>query len=72
LKLVASRYVVDAIRKADDYGTVTWQDFPEIGEDDWPQVVKLAEAAADKLEADPGLVDEARDLLAAYAEVGER
>jgi hypothetical protein len=69
LKIVASQYVVDAIRQAGDYGAVTWDDFPEIGENDWDQVVKLAEGVADRLAPHEGDVEDARDTLGSLAEL---
>lgn len=67
LKLVAADAAASAIEKGLEYwGFVGWEDYPEIGEFDWDQVVKLAEKMAEKVRPHGQDVADARDFLASF------
>lgn len=67
LKLIAADAAATAVEKSvGDWGVVSWEDYPEIGENNWDQAVKLADAIAVRLRPDGRDVADARDLLASY------
>lgn len=70
LKLVAADAAATAIEKSlGDWGVVSWEDYPELGESDWDYVVKLGEAIGENLRPHQQDLAEARDLLAVADEV---
>jgi hypothetical protein len=68
LKIVAADAAAKALANAEEYQAVGWEDYPEIGENDWDQVSKLVAAVSEKLQPHEQDVAEALELLESYAE----
>lgn len=68
LKMVAAHAAAKAIREAEEYDVVGWEDYGEIGENDWDQVSKLLLAVAEKIAPHEQDIADARDLLASFAD----
>lgn len=67
LKLLAADAAASAIEKGlEDWGVVSWEDYPDIGENDWDQVAKLASRISEKIRPHEQDVADAQDLLASF------
>lgn len=65
---VANHLVVAALNRTADDGSPGREDYPDIGEHDWQDVVTRAQQIAQRLAPDPGYYQAAYGFLAHRAE----
>lgn len=70
ITVVASHLLADALDAAISFENIGWEDYPEVGENDFGKVVVRAGKIADRLRPSEDDYEEAYAVLADRAEVG--